>query len=193
MLDLPKIHDPRGNLTFIVLAATQMLGVGTTTVVSHAVGRKDVARARLVFNQSIVLGAIVGLVFCVIALAFRRAYATALSADAVTADLAADYLLWFIPAMALQFGIVAMSVDLLLGYTGLPSLGQAAYLGVGAYLTAILATKYGIGLGWDFWLVVALGMAAGAATVCAPDSGVSPSREASTIPTASEAKAIRSA
>jgi branched-chain amino acid transport system permease protein len=67
-------------------------------------------------------------------------------------------------AQILVLGIVAMSVDLLLGYTGLPSLGQAAYLGVGAYLTAILATKYGFGLGWDFWLVVAMGMAAGAAT-----------------------------
>jgi branched-chain amino acid transport system permease protein len=67
-------------------------------------------------------------------------------------------------AQILVLGIMAMSVDLLLGYTGLPSLGQAAYLGVGAYLTAILATKLGIGLGWDFWLVVALGMAAGAAT-----------------------------
>jgi len=67
-------------------------------------------------------------------------------------------------AHVLVLGIVAMSVDLLLGYTGLPSLGQAAYLGVGAYLTAILATKFGVGLGWDFWLVIALGMAAGAAT-----------------------------
>ena len=67
-------------------------------------------------------------------------------------------------AQILVLGIVAMSVDLLLGYTGLPSLGQAAYLGVGAYLTAILATKYGFGMGWDFWLVVAMGMAAGAAT-----------------------------
>src|ERR671914_199906 len=67
-------------------------------------------------------------------------------------------------AQILVLGIVAMSVDLLLGYTGLPSLGQAAYLGVGAYLTAILATKFGVGLGWDFWLVVAMGMAAGAAT-----------------------------
>ena len=67
-------------------------------------------------------------------------------------------------AQILVLGIVAMSVDLLLGYTGLPSLGQAAYLGVGAYLTAILATKFGFGMGWDFWLVVAMGMAAGAAT-----------------------------
>ena len=67
-------------------------------------------------------------------------------------------------AHILVLGIMAMSVDLLLGYTGLPSLGQAAYLGVGAYLTAILATKYGFGMGWDFWIVVVLGMLIGAAT-----------------------------
>jgi len=64
---------------------------------------------------------------------------------------------------ALAFSILVMSVDLLLGYTGLASMGQAAYLGVGAYLTAILATRYHIGLGADFWLVVALAMLGGAA------------------------------
>jgi branched-chain amino acid transport system permease protein len=63
----------------------------------------------------------------------------------------------------LAFSILAMSLDILLGYTGLASLGQAAYLGIGAYLTAILATRYHIGLGWDFWLVVLLGIALGAA------------------------------
>jgi len=65
---------------------------------------------------------------------------------------------------ALVLGILAMSLDILLGFTGLPSLGQAAYLGVGAYLTAILATKYGFGLGWGFWLVVVLGILIGAVT-----------------------------
>jgi branched-chain amino acid transport system permease protein len=64
---------------------------------------------------------------------------------------------------ALAFAILVMSVDLLLGYTGLPSLGQAAYLAVGAYLTAILATKYQFGLGYDFWLVVVGGILLGAA------------------------------
>jgi branched-chain amino acid transport system permease protein len=64
---------------------------------------------------------------------------------------------------ALAFSILVMSLDLLLGFTGLASLGQAAYLGIGAYLTAILAARYQIGLGYDFWLVIALGMAAGAA------------------------------
>ena len=64
---------------------------------------------------------------------------------------------------ALAFAILAMSVDILLGYTGLASLGQAAYFGVGAYVTAVLATKFQFGLGWDFWLVVMFGMLIGAA------------------------------
>jgi len=64
---------------------------------------------------------------------------------------------------ALAFSILVMSLDILLGFTGLASLGQAAYLGVGAYLTAILATRYGFGLGLDFWLVVVFGIIVGAA------------------------------
>jgi len=64
---------------------------------------------------------------------------------------------------AMTFAILAMSVDLLLGYTGLSSMGQAAYFGVGAYFTAILATKMHFGLGWDFWVVVLLGILIGAA------------------------------
>ena len=87
----------------------------------------------------------------------------ALAVVAILAPFAGPFVILLL-AQILVLGILAMSVDLLLGYTGLPSLGQAAYLGVGAYLTAILATKFGLGLGWDFWLVVALGIAAGAAT-----------------------------
>src|SRR6266571_5328656 len=64
---------------------------------------------------------------------------------------------------ALAFSILVMSLDILLGFTGLASLGQAAYLGVGAYVTAILATKYQFGLGFDFWLVVVLGILSGSA------------------------------
>src|SRR5882672_3862297 len=64
---------------------------------------------------------------------------------------------------ALAFSILVMSLDILLGYTGLASLGQAAYLAVGAYAAAILATKYHFGLGWDFWLVVLIGTLLGAA------------------------------
>jgi branched-chain amino acid transport system permease protein len=68
---------------------------------------------------------------------------------------------------ALAFSILVMSLDILLGFTGLASLGQAAYLGAGAYLTAILATRYQFGLGYDFWLVVLLGILIGAALAAA--------------------------
>src|SRR6266568_1217162 len=64
---------------------------------------------------------------------------------------------------ALAFSILVMSLDILLGFTGLASLGQAAYFGVGAYMTAILGAKYHFGLGFDFWLVVVFGMLIGAA------------------------------
>jgi putative MATE family efflux protein len=101
-----------GNLTFIVLALTQMLGVGTTTVVSHAAGRKEHAQALLLFNQSQVLAMVTGVVFLVVGMMARWPYARAMSADATTAALAAEYLLWFIPAMALQFALVAMGAAL---------------------------------------------------------------------------------
>ena len=47
---------------------------------------------------------------------------------------------------ALIVAMLAMSLDVLLGYTGLPSLGHAAYWGVGAYTVAILASERGVGL-----------------------------------------------
>ena len=45
--------------------------------------------------------------------------------------------------LALIYGVFAMSLDLLLGYTGLPSLGHAAYFGSAAYVAALLVGKMG--------------------------------------------------
>ena len=101
-----------GNFTFIVLALTRMLGVGTTTVVSHAVGRKDKDDAQLMFNQAQVLAVVTGIVFLIVGMLVRLPYTRALSPDAETAALAAQYLLWFIPAMALQFLMVAAGAAL---------------------------------------------------------------------------------
>jgi branched-chain amino acid transport system permease protein len=60
-------------------------------------------------------------------------------------------LLPFVPGMtryylllafdALLFGAVAMSLDLLMGYTGLVSFGHAAFFGLGAYATAVLLER----------------------------------------------------
>lgn len=64
---------------------------------------------------------------------------------------------------ALIYAVFAMSLDLLLGYTGLPSLGHAAYFGVAAYVVAIFATEYGAG----FWTCLVLALAAALLTSAA--------------------------
>jgi branched-chain amino acid transport system permease protein len=63
----------------------------------------------------------------------------------------------------LIFAIFAMSLDLLLGYTGLISFGHAAFFGVGAYAAIVLATQLGLGI----WMALAAGVvvAAGAAAI----------------------------
>ncbi|MEP6634358.1 MAG: MATE family efflux transporter, partial [Luteimonas sp.] len=47
-----------GNAQFLVMALTQVLGVGTMALIAHAVGRKDLADANLVFNQSLLMAAL---------------------------------------------------------------------------------------------------------------------------------------
>jgi branched-chain amino acid transport system permease protein len=59
--------------------------------------------------------------------------------------------------------ILAMSLDVLLGYTGLPSLGHAAYFGVAAYAVGILTTEYQ--RGFLTCLVVGVALAALTAAV----------------------------
>lgn len=60
----------------------------------------------------------------------------------------------------LIFAVFAMSLNLILGYAGLPSLGHAAYFGVGAYTVALLALR----VRDNFWLDFGAGLAAAAAT-----------------------------
>jgi len=101
-----------GNLMMIVVAMTQALSVGATTLISQATGRKDQNHAELAFNQSLVLSSLVGLAVGVIFFALRVPYARSLGADALTARLASEYLLFFIPALMFQFPLVSLSAAL---------------------------------------------------------------------------------
>ena len=66
------------------------------------------------------------------------------SAAVVTAAVVAPFLPSYPLTLLTQVAIMAvlaMSLDVLLGYTGLPSLGHAAYFGVAAYAVGILTTE----------------------------------------------------
>lgn len=58
------------------------------------------------------------------------------------------------------FALFAMSLDLLIGYTGMASLGHAAYFGVAAYTTGLVALR----LGWNVWFALPAGLLLAAAT-----------------------------
>ena len=58
-----------------------------------------------------------------------------------------DYVLHVLVMVSL-YAILASSFNLLIGYAGLFALSHAAFFGVGAYATAILAAKYGITFPW---------------------------------------------
>jgi branched-chain amino acid transport system permease protein len=60
---------------------------------------------------------------------------------------------------AVIYGILAMSLDIILGYTGLASLGHAAYFGLGAYSVGILSTRHGA----DIWTALTVGVLLAAA------------------------------
>jgi putative MATE family efflux protein len=101
-----------GNVGFLVNALTQVLSVGTVALVAHAVGRKDRADANLVFNQALGLAAAGGTVTFLAGSMLARNYMVSVAADHAVIEAGTTYLLWFMPALALQFALFAMGSGL---------------------------------------------------------------------------------
>src|SRR3989344_5392384 len=72
-----------------------------------------------------------------------------------------DYLI-HIAVIVSIWSILALSLNLIVGYTGLLSITHAAFFGIGAYTTAILSTVYG----WNFFITLPI------AILCALLSGI---------------------
>jgi putative MATE family efflux protein len=97
-----------GNVMFIVFAATQVLGVGTVTLISHAAGRKNQRDATLVFNQSLALAAGLTVITLLLGFFIGPYYVSTLGSSPATVAAGIQYLHWFLPSLALQFAMVVM-------------------------------------------------------------------------------------
>jgi putative MATE family efflux protein len=97
-----------GTAMFVIMALTQMLGVGTVALVSHAVGAKDQAEANLVFNQSVTLSAICGVATLLAGWLLGGLYVRAMAADGATTAAGSAFLYYYTPGLALQFAMVAL-------------------------------------------------------------------------------------
>ena len=97
-----------GNVQFIVMSLTQVLGIGTMALIAQAVGRRDRDDANLIFNQSTVMSLACGVGVLVGGLLLCRRYMLAVGADPATVEAGTRYLQAYLPGLALQFALVAM-------------------------------------------------------------------------------------
>ncbi|WP_431204734.1 MATE family efflux transporter [Bradyrhizobium betae] len=135
-----------GNAGFLVNALMQVLGVGTVALMAHAVGRKDRGDANLVFNQSVVLSVLFGLLTLIAGFALSRPYMRAVAADEATVEAGTVYLLWFMPALALQFASQVMASALRATGIVRPSmLVQAVAVAINIALAPVLISGWGTG------------------------------------------------
>ena len=97
-----------GNVQFLVMAVTQILGVGTMALIAQASGRKDREDANLIFNQSLGLAALGAGATLALGYGLAGRYMDTLGADAATVDAGMTYLYWFLPGLGLQFALISM-------------------------------------------------------------------------------------
>lgn len=93
----------------------------------------------------------------------RRAVAVGVVAALALYPLAAAGFYVDLVTKVMILAVFAMSLDLLVGYTGLVSFGHAAFFGVGAYALALATPRYEAA---SFWLTLPLAVLAAAAAAC---------------------------
>jgi putative MATE family efflux protein len=134
------------SLMMVTIALTQALTVGATSLIARAIGAKDMPQARRLYNQTQVLSLAVGLAFVVIVFALRGVFARGLAADAATVQALHDYLDWFVPAMGVQFLMVAIGAALRgAGEVRAPMLVQLVSVIINVALCPVLIAGWGTG------------------------------------------------
>lgn len=163
-----------GNLMMLIMAFTQMLNVGCVALIARYTGAREHQQANIVFQQTMLMGLALALLTLVLGFGLSDRYITLLSADAAVQQQATQFLLAYLPGLALMFvstaiaaalravGVVkpAMQVQLvtvllniLLAPVLIAGWGTGYALGVfGAGLASSIAMALGVLLLWRYFL-----------------------------------------
>ena len=132
-----------GSAMYITMSVAQLVGVGSLSLVSHAVGRKDQADAQLVFEQSLSMALLIAAVFLVVGYGAGGWAVSQIASDAETATNARIYLFYYLPALATMFPSAAMGSALRAsGVVGVPMILQSSTVAINAILAPILVMGY---------------------------------------------------
>ena len=137
-------HERKGFCTAEIVIAG--IGSAALPLVSQAVGRRDRTDANLNFNQSLVLSAVCGACTMAAGFALARPYMNLVAADAATVAAGTTYLVWFMPALGLQFVMFAMSSALRgIGIVAPMMYVQALTVTINVILAPVLILGWGTG------------------------------------------------
>jgi len=161
-----------GSAMYITMSIAQLVGVGSLSLISHAVGRKDQADAQLVFEQALSLGILIAVVFLAVGYGVGGWAVSQITSDEATAQEARTYLFWYLPALGSMFVNAALGSALRAsGVVGIPTMIQSATVVVNAVLAPVLVmgflTGYPMGVagaGLASSIAALFGMCAFAAT-----------------------------
>src|SRR6202035_1811799 len=99
-----------------------------------------------IFNQSLGLSVVCGVCTLAVGFAVARAYISSVVADAATVEGGATYLVWFMPALALQFAMLAMASALRgIGIVKPTMVVQALTVTINVILAPVLIVGWGTG------------------------------------------------
>jgi putative MATE family efflux protein len=135
-----------GSAMYITMSVAQLVGVGSLSLVSHAVGRKDQADAQLVFEQALSMALLIAVLFLVVGYGVGGWAVSRIASDAETARDARIYLFYYLPALATMFPSAALGSALRAsGVVGIPMILQSSTVVINAILAPVLIMGFGTG------------------------------------------------
>jgi putative MATE family efflux protein len=140
-----------GSVLFLFMACSQVMNVGTSSLVANVAGRGDIEAIRRILQQSLLLGGGLGVVVLLLGYWLSPSYLRSLTADDASAQFGITYLCWSFPGLWIGFAVSTMRAGLRgLGAVKVATSVQLITVGLNIVLAPVLingvGTSYPLGV-----------------------------------------------